>query len=90
MELKTDRLILRQARQGDLVDVNAFMANPDAMRFWSTPPHETIEHTRMWLQRNIEADAEVSANFFIEFEGRVDLPQDLRPRRSASLTASGR
>jgi len=71
MEIKTDRLILRQPTQRDLCDVNSFMAHPEAMRFWSTPPHRDIEHTRRWLQANIDVGTEVRANFLIEFEGRV-------------------
>ncbi len=71
VELKTDRLTLRQARQSDLVEANAFMAHAGAMRYWSTPPHSDIEQTRSWLQAMIDASPQVSADFVIEFEGRV-------------------
>lgn len=71
MEIRTARLILRRARQSDLAEVNAFMAHVGAMRYWSTPPHETLEHTRSWLQTMIDAPEELSEGFLIEFEGRV-------------------
>ena len=71
MEIRTDRLILRRARQSDLAEVNAFMAHVGAMRYWSTPPHENIEQTRSWLQTMIGAPDELSEEFLIEFEGRV-------------------
>ena len=71
MELKTDRLTLRRARQSDLVEGNAFMAHAGAMRYWSTPPHSDIEQTRSWLQAMIDASPQVSADFVIEFEGRA-------------------
>lgn len=71
MKLRTERLVLRKAWLGDLAQVNAFMGNADAMRYWSTPPHPDIEKTRVWLRANIDADPEISLNFLIEFEGRV-------------------
>jgi RimJ/RimL family protein N-acetyltransferase len=71
VELKTNRLILRRARQSDLAEVNAFMAHPAAMQYWSTPPHKTIAQTRSWLQAMIDAPEAVSEDFLIEFEGRV-------------------
>ena len=71
MEIRTDRLTLRQARQSDLADVNEFMSHAKAMRYWSTPPHRDIAQTALWLQNMIEAPAKISANFLIEFEGRA-------------------
>ncbi|MEQ1863555.1 MAG: GNAT family N-acetyltransferase [Micropepsaceae bacterium] len=71
MELKTSRLTLRRAREGDLVEINAIMADPAAMRYWSTAPHRDLEQTRAWLSRRIEASAETSEDFLIELDGCV-------------------
>ena len=40
--LKTERLVLRPARQSDLGDINAFMSDARAMRYWSTAPHPDL------------------------------------------------
>lgn len=71
VELRTSRLKLRRARESDLVDVNAIMADPAAMRYWSTVPHRDLEQTRSWLKRRIAALPETSEDFLIELDGRV-------------------
>ena len=71
MEIRTDRLTLRRARESDLVEVNAIMAHPNAMQYWSTAPHRDLEQTRGWLKRMIDAPAGTSDDFLIELDGRV-------------------
>lgn len=44
--LVTDRLILRAAQKDDLAPLFAIYSDPRAMRYWSTPPHRTIDDTR--------------------------------------------
>lgn len=70
-ELRTDRLLLRRARLGDLDAIHAILSHPDAMRYWSTPPHETVEQSRDWLEAMIAAPEALCDDFVIEFEGRV-------------------
>ena len=41
------------------------------MRFWSTPPHETLEVTCRFVQTMIEAPDDESCDFVIEYEGRA-------------------
>lgn len=41
------------------------------MRWWATPPHETLEQTREWVEAMAAADPAVSDDFVIEYEGRV-------------------
>ncbi len=48
--IKTDRLLLRPAREDDLPAFFAIMSDPRAMRFWSTLPHENIDLTRDWMR----------------------------------------
>lgn len=71
MEIKTERLLLRRARESDLADVNAFMSHAGAMQYWSTPPHRDLDQTRAWLQALIAAAPATSEEFVIEHEGRV-------------------
>lgn len=66
----TDRLILRRARMDDLADVHAMLSRPEAMRYWSTPEHETLEESRKWLAGMV-AGAPGEDDFLIERQGRV-------------------
>lgn len=70
-EIRTARLTLRRARIEDLDAVHAVLGNRQATRFWSTPPHATIEESRVWLQSMIDAPADASDDYLVEFEGRV-------------------
>ncbi len=66
----TPRLTLRRARMTDLDDVHAMLSQPAAMRYWSTPEHETLEESRNWLDAMVGAGSE-SDDFLIEHQGRV-------------------
>ena len=70
-EILTPRLRLRRARPDDLGALHAVLSHPAAMRYWSTPPHGDLEQTRAWLGSMIAASDEGSADFVVEFEGRV-------------------
>lgn len=69
-DLVTKRLVLRRARESDLADLHDAMRRPEAMRYWSTPEHETLEETRVWLQRMLHP-AHPSDDFVITLQGRV-------------------
>ncbi len=68
--IRTERLILRRARMTDLADVHAMLSHPAAMRYWSTPEHETLAQSRDWLQGMVTG-APDEDDFVIEHEGRV-------------------
>ncbi|WP_339914536.1 GNAT family N-acetyltransferase [uncultured Brevundimonas sp.] len=70
MEIVTSRLRLRTAQPGDLAAIHAIMSRPEAMRWWSTPPHETPDQTRVWLDSMI-ANGPDHPDFVIEFDGQV-------------------
>jgi ribosomal-protein-alanine N-acetyltransferase len=70
MELYTPRLILRPARQDDLAALHAVLSDPRATRWWSTPPHETLDQTVIWLAAMI-ANGPDHPDFVIELDGRV-------------------
>ena len=68
--ITTDRLTLRRARMTDLDDVHAMLSQPAAMRYWSTPEHETLDESRKWLEGMV-AGAPEEDDFLIEHQGRV-------------------
>ena len=70
-ELVTPRLRLRKARAEDLADLHGVMSTPRAMRYWSTPEHESVEQTRHFLEGMIAADPAVTDDFVVERDGRV-------------------
>ncbi len=41
MEFRTERLVLRPAREDDLAAMHAVLSHPKAMAYWSSAPHET-------------------------------------------------
>lgn len=71
VEIRTDRLLLRRATMDDLEAFHAIMSDPVVMRYWSTPPHETMEQTADWLRSMVDADTMVSDDYVIERDGRA-------------------
>jgi [ribosomal protein S5]-alanine N-acetyltransferase len=71
MELITARLKLRRAAASDLEAFYEILSNPAAMRYWSTPPHESLEQTREWLESMMADGPPESEDFVIELGGRV-------------------
>jgi [ribosomal protein S5]-alanine N-acetyltransferase len=69
--ITTGRLTLRRARIEDLDEIHAVLSNKEAMRFWSTLPHTTVEESRIWLRSMIDAPAGAGDDYLIEYEGRV-------------------
>ncbi|MBE2277748.1 MAG: GNAT family N-acetyltransferase [Rhodobacteraceae bacterium] len=69
--IRTPRLILRRARATDLADLHQVMRQPQAMRYWSTPEHDSIEETRLWLQSMLDADPATSDDYVVEHAGRA-------------------
>lgn len=67
----TERLILRRARADDLADVHAVLSHPRAMRYWSTPPHRTIDESRAWLDSMIEDPPGERDDFIVEHDGKA-------------------
>lgn len=70
MEIRTPRLVLRSARADDLEAMHAVLSDPRATRWWSTPPHETLEQTKAWLDGMI-ANGPDHPDFVVELDGRV-------------------
>lgn len=71
VEIRTERLLLRRARIGDLADIHSVLGDPRATRYWSTPPHADLEESRAWLDSMIHAPADASDDFVIQLGDRV-------------------
>ena len=68
-QIRTERLLLRRARPDDLDAIHALLSDPVGMRYWSTPPHHSLEQSRNWLQSMIDADPGASDDFIIDKDG---------------------
>lgn len=67
----TERLILRRAREEDLDTMHAVLSDPVAMRYWSTPPHNSLDQTREWLASMIADAPGEREDFVVEHQGQV-------------------
>ena len=71
MHIRTERLLLRRPRAGDLDAFFEITGNPLAMRFWSTLPHADVSVTRTWLDNMLAREATGGQHFAIELDGQV-------------------
>ena len=71
VEFRTERLVLRPAREDDLDAIHAILSNPQAMTYWSSPPHETLEQSRDWLQKMIGVRVPEGEELIVERDGKV-------------------
>ena len=71
MELRTARLLLRRAVPSDVGAIHAIMSSPEAMRYWSTLPHQTMAETEDWFQSQFFSGDPARDEWVIEYEGRV-------------------
>ena len=69
--IRTDRLLLRRARPDDVEPMHRIMSNPEAMRYWSTLPHETMAQTEAWIASMIEPAGRDTDDFILECGGEV-------------------
>lgn len=70
-EILTPRLRLRRATPADVDAMYAILSDALAMRYWSTPPHASVDETRAWLDRMLDRSTDDSDDFVIEHAGRV-------------------
>ena len=68
-ELRTDRLILRRARPGDLAAMHAVLSDEQAMRYWTNGPHTDLAETERWLGSMIDSPRELSDDFVVTLDG---------------------
>ena len=70
-EIRTERLLLRRATYDDAGPMHGIMTNPVAMRYWSNPPHETMDQTERWMASMVEADPAESDDFIVTLDGAL-------------------
>lgn len=69
--IKTQRLILRSAQEGDVEALFDVFAHPEAMKYWDTPPHTMKSQTQSFVRGMINANLENSEDFVVVYEGKV-------------------
>jgi ribosomal-protein-alanine N-acetyltransferase len=69
VEFRTERLLLRRAREDDLSAIHAILSDPRAMTYWSSLPHETIDQSRDWLEKMIAVALPDGEDLIIEKDG---------------------
>lgn len=70
--LQTARLTLRRPAMADLAAFGEILTHPQAMRYWGTPPHETPEQTRKWMEDTVASSlTHASDEFSVELAGQV-------------------
>jgi RimJ/RimL family protein N-acetyltransferase len=62
---------MRRAEVRDLGPMHAVLSDPDAMRYWSTPPHVSLHQTREWLKAMMASPESESDDFVVEYQGHV-------------------
>jgi RimJ/RimL family protein N-acetyltransferase len=71
MEFRTERLLLRPAKSDDLEPLHAILSHPQAMAFWSSSPHESLDQTRDWLSSMIAIQPAEGEDFIVENDGKL-------------------
>jgi ribosomal-protein-alanine N-acetyltransferase len=67
VEIKTSRLLLREARESDATDLHKIYGDPEAMKYWSTLPHAFPSQTVEWLGRMRQEPQNGILDFIIEY-----------------------
>ena len=70
MPLKTQRLLLRPAKQSDATDLWDVFRKPAVMRYWSEPPHASLARTAELVAGMVALGSE-PAYFTVEHQGRA-------------------
>jgi ribosomal-protein-alanine N-acetyltransferase len=70
-EIRTERLLLRRARYDDAPSMHRIMVDAQAMRYWSSLPHDSFEQTESWVASMVEADPLTSDDFIVTRGGEL-------------------
>jgi [ribosomal protein S5]-alanine N-acetyltransferase len=71
--LRTARLLLRPVTMEDVPALHAVFTSTEAMAYWSTPPHESLDITAAWVgcMLNAARTGESEDDFVLEYQGEV-------------------
>ena len=70
-EIRTERLLLRKAREGDLEAIHSVLSSPEATAYWYEPPHSTLQQSKEWLASMLQISEQAGEDFIVEHDGRV-------------------
>lgn len=70
-EIRTGRLLMRRAQYDDATSMHRIMSDAEAMRYWSTLPHESYRQTEAWVASMVEADPVTSDDFMITLDSEL-------------------
>src|SRR4051812_18748986 len=70
-EIRTERLLLRRATHEDAEAMHRIMSDPVAMRYWSTPAHESFDQTVRWIASMVEDDSDERDDFIVTLDGAL-------------------
>lgn len=70
-EIRTERLLLRKARESDLDAIHSLLSDAQATTYWYEPPHSAVDQSREWLAAMIKVPQQAGDDFIVEHEGRV-------------------
>lgn len=71
MAFRTDRLLLRPATLADVDAFHRILGDPQAMTYWSTVPHRSVEETAAWVRAMIAIAPAEGEDFVVEHRGEV-------------------
>ena len=69
--LRTKRLLLRPFEPGDRDALFAVYSHPEAMKYWSTPPHKDPQETARMIDASLGGDPAKHLELAIELGGKV-------------------
>ena len=70
-EIRTQRLVMRRFRMDDVAPMHRMLSDPEATRYWSTPPHESLEQSEAWVRSEVESSPELIDDFVVTLDGSV-------------------
>lgn len=70
-DIRTERLLLRQACDGDIDAIHSVLSNPEATNYWFEPPHSSVQQSKEWLTSMIRIPGGTGEDFIVEHNGRV-------------------
>jgi RimJ/RimL family protein N-acetyltransferase len=51
--ITTARLVLRPLRRDDTEAIHEALGDAEVLRYWSTPPHRSIDETQRWMEASV-------------------------------------
>ena len=70
-EIRTDRLVMRRFSMTDVEPMHRLLSDPRATRYWSTPPHDSVEQSEAWVRSEVESPPELIDDFVVTLDGGV-------------------